>query len=429
METQHNTLPREIWIDIMRFLTFVPYETDLSSSAHIRLRFRKKPLHLDARLPCVYKDKYTICRTLSAVSKCWSELIAAFFYSFLFIRHADDLQTLMRLFAGKPHFRRYVKGLIFTPNLHSTKSQITLPAQQWSQFPSLTVLHRWGEQPIFEGVYPGTLAVLDVVLYSMNNWDVPSTTFSTLTNLRHLTLVFQWRRPLIPSLSMPIELPALIGLDISDVRNPEIVLELAEWKMPKLRVLSIDGGLPSSTLTSFISSVAPTITALQLKLRNYPPIKRVSTSIPLPHLELLTLNIREPYRTQTIEDVLATCQPLPNLRSIGVAQSSRGMIRDRNSLSATLNMLCSVMERWKGAPKLSEIRIWENHQKQLDSLLDPVSTYRSIRNRAFHPEVLRRNIRFKVVAPSGKYLDAVEAFEEVDAMFQEEEEGCTSIDR
>ena len=155
--------------------------------------------------------------------------------------------------------------------------------------------------------------------------------------------------------------------------------------MPRLGALSIDDGLLSSALTS-IASVGPTIT-LKLKLRNNP----LTTFIPtLLHLELLILNLHELYRTQVADDVLATCEPLPKPRNrhgtvTKKDEEDKGPIL-RFRFEDTL--LCPrTMKR--GPKAFSQIRIWEN---QVDSLLDPVFAYRSIRNCTFHPQVIRWNI-------------------------------------
>jgi len=63
-------------------------------------------------------------------------------------------------------------------------------------------------------------------------------------------------------------------------------------------------------------------------------------------------------------------------------------------LLATLDMLRGYPQVVEGRPKLSEIRIWENHQYKCHSLLDLVSMYRNIECRAFRLEVIRRNVRF-----------------------------------
>jgi hypothetical protein len=58
----------------------------------------------------------------------------------------------------------------------------------------------------------------------------------------------------------------------------------------------------------FISSVAPTITTLQLKLQRHLLTTRISMLITLPCLEVLTLSIYGLYITQITEDCKVECR-------------------------------------------------------------------------------------------------------------------------
>jgi len=87
---------------------------------HIRMPLLMEPLPL----AIVYRDKYTMYKTLSTVYKhCWSELVADLFYSFLSVRQK---RPILDRFCTLPNLRpRFVTNSGYSSPLSSVAPTIT----------------------------------------------------------------------------------------------------------------------------------------------------------------------------------------------------------------------------------------------------------------------------------------------------------------
>src|ERR1700679_1959623 len=106
-------LPNELWQEVLHCTTFVPYEVDIWAKAHVRLRFRKIPLHLTTgAIPKAYKDKYSLCFNLMRVSTTWKALVTPFLYSFAVIYGDEMLEKVVNAVNRRPLLLKYIKGLV-----------------------------------------------------------------------------------------------------------------------------------------------------------------------------------------------------------------------------------------------------------------------------------------------------------------------------
>jgi hypothetical protein len=402
------SLPNELWRELLYHTTFVPYEIDIWAKAHVRLHFRKMPLHLTTgAIPRVYKDKYSLCLSLMRVSKTWKALITPLLYSFAVIYGDDMLEKFMNSVERRPFLLKYVRGLILLATNWMWRCPRYLAAPGLiERLPNLRTLHQPYTIISHSAHYRHTL--ISMGSYFCHQLPDPS----ALRNLRTLTISATRYQTPPPFFDHCITLPALVALDVGYLENPVMFECITRWKMPILGILCASTFMDHPLLYSMLHSVFPCLYYLQLRCSGLiAPWRGVETEAP---------NLRELIFVIDGENSitpgwLEALYPLPCLRKISITEAP-GHSEHPVALQHLLNTLEYVIKMKGKPPQLEMVRVWEEGQWSSETIVDPTHHYRQL------IEYEKRNAfggaELKVIMPdSGVYERPTTAYQEAVSLY------------
>ena len=409
-----SSLPNELWQEVLYYTTFVPYEVDIWAKAHVRLHFRKMPLHLTTgAIPKVYETKYSLCLSLMRVSTTWQALATPLLYSFAVIYGDEMLEKFVDSVDRRPSLLRYIKGLILLPASRTNNSsgpQYSAALDLIERLPNLRILHQPGVIVSDRAHYQHSLISMDS--YFCHQLSNPQ---SALQNLRALTISTGCGHT--PVFSSGVTLPALVALDVSsldDLEDLAMFQCIARWKMPILGILSASTSTSYHVLLPLFRSVSHCLRYLQLKCP-IPIWPSWFLDIKVPNLRELIFIIDFDFSGPIItHSWFIGLYPLPSLRTISITQNPEG--NNQGALQQLLSTLEYVIKMEGKPPQLETVRVWEEGHWGSGLLVDPAEWYLQL------AEYEERNAfggaELKVVMPdSGVYESPTTAYPEVALLY------------
>ena len=398
-------LPAELWISIFQLTAPVFYEQDRSAKAHIRIHFRNYPLHrVRDSIPCVYKEKYAICKNIALTCSTFARLITPVLFSHAFLRGDFVVAVFLETIRANPAVALYVKALVLLSEIRISHYHELLV----SMLPNLKVLHMTPALTKNQINYPPSIEVLDLCLRYNTRGTAEVIQISFLSNLRILSLQSLDDFPTSFDAAC-LSFPSLSALDITGVNNPVLLSVFPTWIMPKLFVLCMTMPAYEYLLVDLLKAVSRTIHLLQLALNS--SMKETSGhKLALPRLKELTIVARSMATPHAMG--LRVLHSLPALQLLNIAQPKRSASRLEHTLDAALEVVYGMVEGWNPLPKaLESIRVWESRQHDMKDLVTPLFAYQVIRN---HEARFRRvGVQLMVIAPSGVYMPARGAYRAV----------------
>jgi hypothetical protein len=402
-----NKLPAELWISVFQLTAPVFYEQDRSAKAHIRVHFRRYPLHrVRDSIPSVYKEKYAICKNVALTCSTFARLVTPVLYSHAFLRGGSAIVKFLKTIRINQTLGLYVKALVLLRDPSTASHQDTLV----SMLPNLRVLHMASTPSEKQLKYPLSIEVLDLFLRYDSRAAAEAIRISSLRNLRILSLHSGDDSPTsFHAVCLPF--PSLSALDITGVNNPALLGVFPTWRMPKLSVLCMSMPPHEHLLIDLLKAVSHTMLLLQLALKTS-MMEASGAQVVLPRLKELTLVVRS-MAAPPPATALRVFDSLPALQLLNIAQPNRPVSGTEHvALDATIKVVYCMIEGMNIFPKaLGRIRVWESQPHEIKALGASIIAYGVVQGHEarFH----RAGLQLMVMGPSGKYVSPGSAYRTV----------------